>query len=388
MEHITVEELLDTAIQRAGVNDFGDSGFKEGLAILVDSINNNEHVIEDRLYMLREQFLRMLTNRLWRTQDISENPEILDQKIASPTVIISFPRTGSTKLQQVLEAMDHFYQAPGWQIYNPARIPGMADGGQAVRFAQAKEFYEWRRQASPELGKLHPTYADKADEETEMFYETFRFAGMALYYCSDEFSKWANALDISGIYDYLSDQLKYLHWQFNRENSRPWLLKSPVFMGFEKHLARIFPEGFKIIYLHRSPADIIPSATKVMEAQKTLHFDIPPQSQKARDEMLAWTTGAIGAHMRWRDKNPSADILDLSFHEVTTDSLGTCEKICDFVGTEFTDAMSQRILQWDEEHPRHKHGKSKYSLEEYGLNKAQVNEYFSDYLDRFGDYIE
>ena len=103
--------------------------------------------------------------------------------------------------------------------------------------------------------------------------------------------------------------------------------------------------------------------------------------------MLAWITSATREHMRWRDVNPSAEILDLGFHEVTNDSVKTCEKICDFTSVEFTEAMSKKIVQWDEENPRYKRGKSKYSLEDYDLTEAQVNKKFSEYLDRFGDYI-
>ena len=384
----SAQALLDSAIEHAGVDNFGDVSFTEGLAILVNSINNNDNLIENRLYMIRQQFLRMLTNRLWRVQDFRENPEILDQNIGSPTVIISFPRTGSTKLQQVLEAMDHFHQAPCWQLFNPARRPEMADSGRALRHEETKQYYEWRGQASPELHKLRPIYPDRADEETEMFYETFQYVGLGMHYCSREYVEWTLSLDPGELYDYLLTQLKYLHWQFNRENARPWLLKSPVYMGNEHHLSRMFPGGFKTIYLHRSPAEILPSAIKVSEAHTAVHFDLPPQSKKARSEMLAWTTGTIKSHMQWRDDNPSAEILDLSFDEVTNESVNTCKKVCDFVGAEFTDDMKHRVNQWDKEHPRYRRGKSEYSLNDYDLNETQVNEAFSEYLNRFGNYVQ
>lgn len=387
MKQFSVEELLDTAIQRAGVNDFGDTGFREGLDILVNGINRSENLIEDRAYMIREQFLRHLTNRLWRTKDLSENPDILDQPVLSPTVIISLPRTGTTKLQQVLEAMNHFYQPLCWQLHRPARIPGMVDGGRALRFAETKKFYEWRMQASPDLHKLHTTYPDKADEETIMLDETFKHMFIGQQHFSEEYYSWLAAQDLSSSYDYLLTQLKYLHWEFHHDNPRPWLLKSPGYLGYEDQVTRLFPEGLKTIYLHRAPVEIVPSASKLMEAFKNLYYDNPPQNRKACEEILDWITSAIRMHMQWRDTNPSVDILDLSFKEVSEDSVKTCEKVCEFIGLEFTDEIRQRIIQWDKDNPRYKHGKASYSIEDYGLNEAQVNEAFSDYLDRFGDYI-
>ena len=387
MTTFSAEELIGTAIKRTGANDFGEPELSEGLDALVRGINKNDNIVYDRTFMLREELLRFLTNRLLRTKDISENPDILDQPVLSPTVIVSLPRTGSTKLQQVMEATGHFFQTQCWQLHKPGRIPGEAEAGEAQRFAETKKFYDWRKQVSPDFHRLHSIYPDKADEETVILKETFNYPSLGMLFSSDDYLRWVAKRDPGSSFDYLLTQLKYLQWQFHRNHPRPWLLKSPEFLGYEKQLTRIFPKDLRIIFLHRDPVEIIPSATKLMEATKNLYYDHPPQNRQACEEILGWTTIAIKQHLKWRDANPQVKTLDLSFKEVTNDSIRTCQRICDFTGVEFTDEMTHRIEQWDQDNPRYKHGKAEYSLADYGMNEAEVNEMFSDYLNRFGEYI-
>jgi hypothetical protein len=42
------------------------------------------------------------------------------------------------------------------------------------------------------------------------------------------------------------------------------------------------------------------------------------------------------------------------------------------------------MAQWIAEHPRGKHGKHEYRLQDYGITRAQVEELFGDYTKRYG----
>ena len=44
-------------------------------------------------------------------------------------------------------------------------------------------------------------------------------------------------------------------------------------------------------------------------------------------------------------------------------------------------------MAWLKENPAGKHGSRKYSLDELGLNEAQVRDTFSEYFELYRDYL-
>jgi hypothetical protein len=77
----------------------------------------------------QERVLRLLVNRLWFAKDMAEHPEISDEKIRAPAIIVSLPRSGSTKLHRMLSHSGDFQTLPLWRAHMFARIPGLEDGG-------------------------------------------------------------------------------------------------------------------------------------------------------------------------------------------------------------------------------------------------------------------
>ena len=104
MRPFGVNSLLQSAEESTGLADFGPEDFREGLEALISSINSNESVSDARWDDAREFLLRLLKNRLWFAKDLADHPEILDQKLLPPVTILPLPRTGSTKLQRMLDA--------------------------------------------------------------------------------------------------------------------------------------------------------------------------------------------------------------------------------------------------------------------------------------------
>ena len=92
-------------------------------------------------------------------------------------------------------------------------------------------------------------------------------------------------------------------------------------------------------------------------------------------------------HMAWREANPQVEVLDLSFREICDDSLGTAEKIHDFLELPLNGDARRRIESWDQENPRHKHGKLELTLEMYGLDERVINAKFGPYREAFGQFL-
>ena len=98
----TVPDLMAAAAALAGLDDFGDLHFMKGLSVLIDGFGN-----EARLSAIGEQLayggvLNMLVNKLRYVRDTKAHPEILDEPIARPIIILGLPRTGTTLVERLL----------------------------------------------------------------------------------------------------------------------------------------------------------------------------------------------------------------------------------------------------------------------------------------------
>ena len=78
----------------------------------VNSLNVQAEVSDERWNNVVEYILRLLQNRLRFAEDLSRNPEILDQELLPPVLIVSLPRTGSTKLHRMLGVSGSFQVLP------------------------------------------------------------------------------------------------------------------------------------------------------------------------------------------------------------------------------------------------------------------------------------
>jgi hypothetical protein len=101
---LDASELLKAASARTGLDDFGPDDFREGFSLLIDAINREAAIRAECRLQLEEKFVNLLAQRLWFARDMEAHREIAEERIGSPLVIVSLPRTGSTKLAGLLSA--------------------------------------------------------------------------------------------------------------------------------------------------------------------------------------------------------------------------------------------------------------------------------------------
>ena len=381
------DELLASARSRTGLTDFGDERFLVGLHQFVDGLNATDNIIPGRETELTKLILRLLCNLLWRQEDLAKHPQILEQRLLPPVCIVSLPRTGTTKLQRLLGATGAFQNLLYWYFHMPSRIPGLPEGGREKRIEITEEFCRWRESVSPTINVTHRSFTHEPDEDAFLQQLCFCSAYLAQTHNLPLYNEWFARQDPGFAYDFEKQQLQYLQWQFHRQHPKAWILKSPGHLGQEDQLQRIFPEGSRIICPHREPAEIFPSAIRLGEDFGKLYNRLPMPLEAFSHMVVDLLHSGMEQHMAWRKANPQVEVLDLSFHQICDDSLGTAEKICDFLGLPLTANAKRRIGSWDKANPRHKHGKLELTLEMYGLDEHVINARFGPYRETFGQFL-
>lgn len=385
MQYLNVDALLREARERTGFADFGPDDFLEGLRVFVDSINTQGQIRDDRCQALHERLLRQLTNRLWFAADLKAHPEIDNEAVGSPVIIVSLPRTGSTKLHRMLGAGGDFRTLSMWQTHMFARIPGLPEGGVAERIAHTRVYEKWMSEASPEILTGHPMLTDEAEEDQWLGECTFRQPLLAAMFNVPDYGAWLMQADPQPMFDYFARQLKYLQWQFSPEARTPFLLKSPNYLGNEQWLNTTFNKP-RFIVTHRDPMACVPSSAKMAKQMRLLYSDA--FDNRVIGAALAGMTAHMAeAHMHWRESHPEVDVLDLGFCEINEDSMTVVRKVYDFFGMPLSSRAEQSMRDWEAGNPRDKHGRNVYSLEEMGIGEAEWRPRFAAYTQRYAKFL-
>lgn len=389
MKNFDVKQLLDTATQRTGLSDFGPEDFREGLEALVEGINAQQSIRDDRWNDTFEYLVRVLNNRLWFARDLKDHPEILDQELLPPVVILPMPRTGSTKLQRLLGASDSFQSLLYWRMHMFARIPGLENGGKAERIRETEKFEKWIYEVCPDFIKGHPVFALEPEEEQILNEFTFRTHRLPALFYAPKYADWYGDADKEPTYSYMLQQLKYLQWQFYRNDPKPWLLKSPTNFGYEEQLIKNFGRKTKLICPHRDPVNCIISITRTSEYSRDLFTNV--DNKALANEFATYILDMFAAsakrNIEWRANNPDVEVLDLSYREINDDAIGVLHKVYDFLDIELTPQIENSVKGWEEGKSKKLFARNTYAPEEFGLTEQQIHGAFSEYMERFAEYI-
>ncbi len=114
---LTLEPLLDAAFTEAatGAKTFRDTSFLPNLEKTLE-IPTRLKMSARGLMGVHANFKRFLVNRLRWEADVEKQPEILDEDVSDPIIVLGLPRSGTTKLQRFLSADPHVQATPAWAI--------------------------------------------------------------------------------------------------------------------------------------------------------------------------------------------------------------------------------------------------------------------------------
>lgn len=376
---INANEILDQAKSETGLSDLGEPLFLEGLNKLIDSVNNEANLNEIGIQAQPIRIQGLLSNRLRFEEDLKKFPEILEQEIIAPIVIVGLPRTGSTMTHRLLASDPNHTAMLWWEGRYPALLPGEKRGDIEARMQLGKAEVDAVVAASPEALDIHPWDYKGADEEILLLEHNFLSTVPESFMALPSYSEWIEEQDHALAYEDLKKFIQYLQWQNpGRENKR-WVLKSPHHLGFIDKMISVFPDA-KIIQTHRDPIKTVPSFCSMcanLFEPLTTNFDKVFIGKHWSNKL----TRALNHCMNISEKHPD-NFLDLEFLNMIKDPIDEMKKIYDFIGEPFGEKTEVAMEAWREEN-KHEMGAHKYSLEEYDLTESQINNNFSKYQQKY-----
>lgn len=383
-DDFALESVLAAASSADGLEDFGPPSFLEPLGVLLDAYGSAPLNELGRM-ILRGGVVHSLRTRLRSNYWFAAHPEIAEQRIAEPIVVVGMMRTGTTLVQRLLAADERHYSAHGWEIGEAAPRPGWQPDDVDPRIADAEAREEQTRAFAPELFSIHPLYAHEAEEEIMFLADAFLSHVPEASADVPGYRQWLDTADFTAAYDNLHRMLQLLQWQKQQrgETRDRWVLKTPAHLGYLNELLTAFPDAH-VVHMHRDPADTIPSGASLNTTLWRMHADdVDPHRVGAQwIERMAWTNNRAMASRTRRGDDPGR-FTDVFFTDLVADPVGEVERLYQKLSIDLDAGARTQIRDWLERSSNEQLDAHRYTAEEFGLSTPEIRERFRDYVARF-----
>ena len=349
---LDLQEIIAASRTETGLSNIGESEMFDGMGILIDALVHEAKLHANGIEAQRTSLIGFLSNRLRIEDTFRRHPEILNEEIHGPIIIIGLPRSGTTKLQRMIAASPDLQKLPYWKILNPVPLAPVTPEAPDTRIAYAEQVSAAMR--------CNPSYVANVPS----------------------FDTWLAAQDFGTWYVFLKKLLQLFQWQ-DGSSKKNWLLKTPEHMSHIEDLFKVFPNA-TIVHCHRDPAVSVASLAELTIAIRRLYSAHEDHHDVGRFTLERWSQN-MNAYLQQRSRlGKNHRFIDISFKLIATNAMAQIETIHQAAGVELRDEARAAMLAWEAGNPPGKHGEFHYQLQNVGLDEAKVHAAFADYLDRFG----
>jgi hypothetical protein len=326
------DRLIDEAIAVTGEDDFGEPGWQDGLDVLVDALPREAQLNELGVEIAAGDVSNYLAIRLGITAWRRDHPELADETIERPIVIVGQPRTGTTILYDLL-ALDPELRAPlTWEVDRPLPPPETATYDSDPRIAEVQATLEMADSLIPGFTSFHPMGAQLAQECVRITASDFRSMIFPIQYRVPSYNEWLlHEADMATAYRWHRRYLQHLQ---SRHPAGRWLLKSPAHLWSLDALATEYPDAV-VIQTHRDPLKVIASTSALAVHLRRMVSDEPSITETAAAYSADIFLGLDrGMDARRRGVFPDNQVFDVQFTSFVADPLAVIGTIYDALGRE------------------------------------------------------
>lgn len=376
---IEISRLIAQAKESTGLAHFGEDGWQEGLEILVESATREGDLNDMGRAALEGMCVMLMMNRLQVEDWFRRYPEIDEQEIVAPLMILGLPRTGSTALHCILGEDPEVRVLRTWESMQPCPPPETATQFTDPRIGVMEQQMAMRDQLTPRMKQMLPTSATSPTEDQFIMGHDFKSQMFQASFRIPSYSAWfEEKADLVPTFQYVKRVLKLLQW---RCPPTRWRLKNPTYSLLINALDNVFPDA-RYVMTHRDVASVIPSVADLYFEMSRPNTDTPDKAWMG-DIMRTGCEKGMRRMIAFRDAGNDHRFFDIHFAPFQKDPFPVLEELYAFLGEDFTDLARTRMFQWREATPRDKHGSHEYDPAEYGLDKQALREQYRFYSDRF-----
>lgn len=379
---LEIESLRQQSMLETGLEDFGDPAFYEALERLLDALLTEARLNEFGQMRAEMTILAGLGKRLQIQDYLTAHPEVADVPVRQPVFIVGLPRTGTTALHHLLNQDPRNRTLRLWEAQNPVPPPETASYTTDSRIAAQAESVALTETFLPGFKRTHLIDAQEPDECYMLLNRNFMSVEYPALFHIPSFANWFYAnLCRSDSYDYHRRQLQLLQ----SRHSGSWVLKAPFHQLGLREILRVYPDAI-ILQTHRAPMAFVASGCSFSEVLRRSGSDAIDRAEIGRDwmNMLTAYTRTFEADRAALEPAHPRQFIDVQHDDFVRDPWPLLEQLYALRGMPLEAAVRERMQGWLDAHPRGKHGEHRYQLQDYSIDRAEVEALFGGYTRRYG----
>jgi Sulfotransferase family len=381
---MTTERLVARACERAGLDDFGGDGWREGLALLVRTVDSAPGVSESGRDYVYGQFVDALWNRLRVVDYLKEHPEVAAERIERPLVVLGLPRTGTSLASYLLDQDANRRSLLTWEAEDsvpPSSPETLRTDPRCLRKkAELDALAEGLKAAN-----IPMVHWDEADGPTECMFvqnQDFRAYLWEAFMPTSAYADWLLDADMTSTYAYQRSVLQML------QSRAPgvWSLKMPSHAVHIETLLSTFPD-VRIVWAHRDPFKATASFLRLNYLSRSVlgaDIDAADVVSNVLRQLRAHVDRPLQARRRIGDDR----FFDLHYAALMRDPIGVMRSLYEWAGDELTPSTEAAMLTWLERNPQDRFGVQPYSLDGSGVTVADLEPVFDQYISAFDIELE
>jgi hypothetical protein len=378
MPTLNVDEVVSAAVEAAGSDDFGSDEFVEGLTVLCESANEQAQLSELGQFAVQQNIIGGLVNRLKVHDWASKHPEVAEERIDAPVIVIGMFRAGTTFLSQL------FDQDPGnrallrWEAADSVPPPTQETYRAGPRVDAATEAIEMLESLNPQMKIVHHEDADGPTECITLLGQDFKSLTWEAMANVPAYSDWLLAADYRSAYDYHRTVLQVLQSGGRRG---VWTLKSPNHAIALEALTSVYPDA-RLVLLHRDPTVLCASACSLISTL-TGTFSDADHSAYIAEHWTRLLEVFVERIEKFRSDHPEHEIIDLHYADLVSDPLRAVETIYRACDRDVDDRARLAVSACIAANPKGRFGTHGYRLEDFGLQSDTLRERFAEYVKNY-----
>jgi hypothetical protein len=377
---LSPEELFAAARKTSRLDDFGDSAFRAPFALLAKSLETEAALDYAGQRLVRAKLIEALRRRLYLERDFALHPEMAAIPLPRPFIVLGMPRSGTTLLQTLLALDPENRALSNWELVDPwpERKEGWAAERDPRQIRQV-EIDRLRIEAVPHIHALHAF--DAPPECIELFTPTFVTVHFTYGYRVPSYRDFLVSLtpqDWLGPYRYYRRALQRLTWW----RGGNWVLKSPHHLRYLGALVEVFPDVCGI-HLHRDPRKTTASGASLALASRPAPpsaVELQAMGRRVFENLVDMVEQGFAARRQLRRER----FFDLQYVDLVRDPIGSLRRVYAYFDRPFTAAFAAALEHYLDQPRQRNRARHSCTLEQFGLDPAEVDVAFQPYCRHFG----
>jgi Sulfotransferase family len=351
---IPLEEhgLIDSAMKNTGLSDFGADDWREPFRIYINALNEEADLNLMGRIRARWQILGFLEARLQIEDTYKRHPEITDQEIKQPIIIVGQGRSGTSFLQNLLAADPDNGVLRHWEMMLPCPPPETTTYHSDSRIEKADKLIDQLNRVVPSLASMHELRGHMPFEDSVIMAINFMApTWMDTIGQVPSFDAWIFQQDPAPAFRYHQRVLKLLQWKNPRKR---WVLKDPMHLDRMADILKIYPDAC-FIWPHRDPVRALASLVSIIGTLQWSGSDHP-----FKGGSLAYMTDPEVSAARFNavldqleaGVVPQRQICNLLYRDFVTDPMAAVSTIYRKFGLEMSQTSYNTMAKYLDDNPR------------------------------------